>query len=746
MAQDKGAHVSAAMTICLGIALAISQPAAAEPAPSQPDEIIVTARFRAERDQDVGMALSVVSGAEAQQQGVSSLADIARRIPGVSVVDYGPNKADLGFRGLANVSITTNWQRSSALVGVYLDDVAVATPFNVQRSFNLYDIERVEIARGPQGTLYGEGAMGGSVRYITTDPDLNDIEGRLRTMVSSTQNADGALNWRADAVANLPIVPNRFGVRIGAFQNEEAGFIDYSATNIPALATPNGVPREGANDFREYGVRLVALASPSPRLRVRLSADVEQSHNDAEQTINGAANGLTNSGHFALEPQNDRSTLVSARTDYNFSSGTISSVTGYFQRYREDLGLDPAASFGLGFPATKNLSMDETALSEELRFLSNLTGRLNFVVGAYYKSTNTDVALVDFSAVAGAPGTVLDESESYDAEQMAVFGEFRYRATPRLTATIGARFYRERLSAVQVWRQPDQVFSVIPTTTVSSAVPLDQFLPKLLLEYAASEDLLFYASAARGARNGGVNVTSTVTVAEARGVPGVPRTFDGDSVWSYEMGARSSWLDRRLILNAALYYVAWSDVQVQLSPPSGFRGFGNAGAAHSQGLELESRLELTPALTFSGALSYNDAQFDDGYVDQAALGRTVAAGTRMPNTPDWTAAIALDWRSGFPNWSRAEINANFNAQYVGESEGRARTAPLDPAYYEIDSYTLANARISVDTDNWSVTLFADNILDNNTLLHQVNGSVAPSRLLWTTNRPRTIGLEFNAHF
>ncbi|MBL8265264.1 TonB-dependent receptor plug domain-containing protein, partial [Steroidobacter sp.] len=229
------------------------------------EEVVVTARFKEERLQTIGLSAVALSGESLRDAGASTFQDIAGQMAGLNLSDRGPNRIDVSFRGMANVTEGNDWQRSTATVGIYLDDVSVVTPFPTQRSWNMFDVSRVEVVRGPQGTLYGEGAMGGAVRFVTQDPSLERFEGRVAASWGSYSHSSGN-NWRGDATFSMPLIDDVLGLRLTAFKQDDAGFIDFTGAGV-----------RDANSFESSGGRIVLLAKPSENLRVRTSVTYEDS-------------------------------------------------------------------------------------------------------------------------------------------------------------------------------------------------------------------------------------------------------------------------------------------------------------------------------------------------------------------------------------------------------------------------------------------------------------------------------------
>lgn len=706
------------------------------------EEIIVTARYRDESSQDIGLSLMTLSGSELEDQGIESLNDIATRVPNLNLSYSGPNKMNLSIRGLANAISDNTFGRNNPLIGMFLDDISIATSFSTQRSMNTFDLEAIEVLRGPQGTLYGEGSMGGALRYRTNSPDLDDYSAKIRVRVSTPEKSDD-IGHRYDATLNLPIITDVLGLRLTGFWNKEAGYIDFTGTTSDII--PNvvleGVPKSDANEFMSQGIRAIALATPTDDLSIRFNLTFEESEVDAEFLTTANGPDLVNTNYFNLQPGEDDILLVSGRLDYSVGNGTFTSITGYVDRDRFDGGQEGGTSFAFLSPSINDFDIQEESFSQELRFVSSLAGRFNFLTGLYFKSVETTADIRLISALDPSPGTVLDEDEFYDAQQIAAFGELSFDYSDQLRATFGLRYFEEEVDASQEWFQPDFLFSAFPDFSFDAELTIKEWLPKLLLEYKTSDDALLYGSVTRGARNGGLNQTSTVAIANAQGVF-IPRTYNEDSATSYEAGVKSQWLDGRLIANAALFYIAWEDLQARSIDASSGVAIGflrNVGDAVSQGVEVDVVAEPTDWLNLALRGAYTDATLDQ----QISLGVGVVSieDARIPNTPEYQISIVADveYPLGLASESGFNFVAHADYQLIGPMVNAIEQTPETPSVLRIDDYSLANIQVGVDNGRWGVYLFSTNLFDERVFLDN-----SLSTLNVTINPPRTVGLMFKA--
>ena len=726
-----------------GASSAMAQGDEAATAQGRIDEIIVTARYREESAQDIGMSLKALSGDDLKRMGAQDFKDIALRIPGLNIADRGPNQNNISMRGLSNLIFTSTFQRNNPLIGMYLDDVSVVTSFSTQRSFNLFDLESVEVVKGPQGTLYGEGAMGGAIRYQTKRPVLDEFQGKIGMTFGSTKNADD-LNSRVDGTMNIPLIDNEFGLRLTAFHQKDAGYIDFtgetSGDSIGSVLT--NIPRDNANEYEAYGVRGVFLAEPNDDLSARLSVTYEKSEADTEFVVSKGAPDLTNTDYFNLSPHRDDVVALSARIDYQVNNGTFSSITGYVDRERFDGGQQGGVSFLFFSPSTNDFDFSEESLSQEFRFVSKLDGPFNYLAGLYYKVVDTESDIKIVSALDPSPGTILDEDEFYDAKQIAVFGEANYSLKENLVVTVGLRYFKEEVDSNQIWFEPEFLFSGFPENSFSASLVVEEILPKVLLEYAASDSVLFYGTASKGARNGGLNATSTVSIAEALGTS-LPRTYEEDTAWSYEIGAKAQWLDTRLTTNFSLYYIDWSNLQanaIDISTGTAIGFLQNVGDATSKGFEAEVVFNVNDTLSVYFAGNASQAELDDTFV--IGVGAESAKNARIPHTPELSISTGIDLDYPLDHLFGKSINlvAHLDYQFISEQATDIEQIPDSPLFFEIDQHEISNFRIGLESDKWNISLFANNLFDERTIFTENF-----SRLQFI-NKPRTIGLALTANF
>jgi outer membrane receptor protein involved in Fe transport len=708
------------------------------------EAVIVTARYREESLLKMGMAISAFSGDELERGGINDFNEIILRSPGLDSANRGPNKNDISIRGLANANAINDFSRRNPLVGVYMDGVPIATPFNSQRGWNLFDLARVEVVRGPQGTLYGEGAMGGAIRYITNDPVLDRFEGKLKTSISSTKDS-GELNRDVYATINVPIVDERFGARITGFYRYDDGFID-----LPVVGENN------ANDYESAGVRIVTVGNITDALQLRLSATYEDNKLGSEWIVTGDADDLI-SANPLLEPVDDEALLLTGQITYETTYGTFTSITGYLDRDQDESGYDWLTTAGFGGLTTKSYVLGNEQFTQEFRFASQFEGPLNFMVGAYYKDLDsvqdlfvwTDIGLPEF-----VPSG--DQEESYKGKHYSGFGEVTWDVRDNLRLTAGVRYFREDVKATQTWTATT-LSPFPPTETRVIDLPIREWLPKFGVEYSPTENWLIYGAAGRGARNGSTSDTTTLVFLEAGGFDTTSiSTYGPDSAWSYEVGFKGVALNNRLTANLALYYTDWSDIQgVVLTPPivlfGGFQ-FGitsNLEAAESKGAELFVEFQATDALSLFFNGNVTDAEISEDSVFDPATGTVIPEGSEIPNVPEYSLSTGGEYVYSLGTFFGREATfvAHVDYQYVADRK-RGLEPEGSPPGVSFPSFDLLNFRAGVETERWAVNVFVRNVM-NEIVPFYVDGPlgsalVPPTQLY--IGQPRTIGLSASVDF
>lgn len=700
---------------------ASSPEAAAGPeAPVSLEEIVVTAQKRSERLLDVPMSISVVTGEALARQGAMSLLDIASTVPGMSTAQFSPGQNRVQLRGISSL-------QGLPTVGQYLDEI----PLNVEGGFPTYgadirfiDLQRIEVLRGPQGTLYGEGSMGGTIRYLTHDPDLKSpaftLDGALAIVT------DGSQLYRTNIVANLPLVSDVLGIRLAGGYERSPGWIDY-----PALG------RSDVNDGTSKTARLKTLWRPSDDF----TAELLLLYQDTDQSADSLGNQSRVAPFLIATPYIDRNRLGSLVLNYDAGAFTVLSATGLMSRtsnqtldyttllgnFYQMLGVSPNST---QYPHTISARalFEFKSISEEIRFASDSAGPLVWTAGLYYRDYWENGTVRSVATPDPLPFALLDDGSADESRSVAVFGQLSYHFAPKVEATVGLRYFRDDRS---IPGGPEGSELGQPVVTLAQDATFTSINPRLVASYRPDGGTLLYLSAAEGFRSGGMNGSSVALA----GCP-FPVNFDPEKLWTYELGANLSRLDGRVTIQAALYYNDWKQIQeLQYCPGLAALGPQTISGGRAKGTGFDLQVSLRPLSSLSLALtgSYNNSYYRD---DSAAH----IAGDRVDFVPRWTAAVSGDydfkWCVGIGG------RAHLDYQYTGAWSVALRNQLATPTGAAFsDAYALLNARVSAVFGKWEVAVFGQNIADvNKRAIPQYGGYLAQ-----TTLQPRTlgIGLRYN---
>lgn len=691
------------------------------------EEIVVTANKRSEPLQSVPMSISAFTGATLEREGVTNIQDYGNRIPNLTFQATDQSRTDL------QTSIQIRGVSGAGTTGFYVDDSPLLASLNPR----VIELDRIEILRGPQGTLYGARSMGGTVRYITRAPGLSDWEGQLHTEVSSTKG--GSLNDLVDGVVNVPVIPGVFAVRALAYQEHDSGWLDR--VPLPDAPTQFQVHRK-FNDADYSGGQIVGLISLadgvwsiSPRFIFQQTSRGGRSEADtfAANTLNARLFDVNENGGSNWK-------LATLTVKYQRPFGEFVAASSYFKQHDDDtedgseilnalLGQEPPV------PGYVTAYDDNRVFSQELRFTSAFQGPLHFTAGAFYQKT--DETLV-FPASPMQPITddLFHLHNPLTVKETALFAEATFDITKALSVTAGVRHFKNEVDFFSL--QGGLLGDGIPFSGTQTQSGNN---PKFGLQYRFDADHMVYANAAKGYRIGGVNSFAANKCSDGFTAIGITadaaRTFASDSLWSYEAGLKTSWLEHRLTANIAGFYIDWKNLQQVLGlGDCGYQATINVGAAKSKGFELETAWKPAQGVSVSLGGGYTDAYITD---NGGLTGNAAAVGSRVQNVPKWTvnAAVDLDGRVGpLPGFLHVDY------AYVGDSFN-ARNAPrIRP------SYSLANIRGGVQLDRWELALFVKNLTDKAADLGDVPPMVIqlPGRPRIAINTPRTIGIDLRVKF
>ena len=698
-------------------------------------EIIVTATRREATVQSVPLSVHVITEEALARLGATGFADYALSVPGMSYTDGGTGGEKQTIRGIS----TNTWFDINSATAVYLDEVPITNaggpigpPFNPDPM--LVDVKRIEVLRGPQGTLFGASAMGGAIRIITNKPDLSEADAFVDGTVTSTK--DGEFGYGLHGMFNMPLNDGRAGIRAVGYHRDLGGFVD----NVS-----NG--QSNVNNKEISGARLsgTVLLSDNVSLTGRIVYQDRQSDGlDHEESNEGPRKQSR-----LEEPREDEWVNYNLVLNLDLGWSSLISSTSFLDRtvnVQADLSPLLDLFFGVSNPLWVVNKEQVNELVQEIRLVSSGENRFSWLAGIFYQDQdqdrNQDFPSPGFDALTGGmasmfgpPDILFVDRSNFTLEQLALYGELSYRLTDRLEISAGAR-----------WFNIDRDFKsdsagllfVMGDVSDSGSASESGVTPRFSLSYVAIENLTLYGTAAEGFRPGGVNPPEGSTEPEcvmelaALGVSEFPSGYDSDSLWSYELGAKARLLDGRVQLNTAVYHIDWSGMQTSKLLNCGVGLIENAGAVDSDGIEVELVSRPLDNVDIIVAASYNDPTLSE---DVPNLGGS--AGDRIPGVPRFTANFGMSYYFSAFGDREAFIHGNYS--YVSNSFSEFdRTISR-----ELPSYSVANFRIGVNTQHWSTALFVNNVFDERGILF-VNDNILGQ---WVTaTRPRTVGINTTWRF
>jgi iron complex outermembrane receptor protein len=705
------------------------------------EEVIVTSQRRTTDVQTTAAAVSAFSSEDLKLRSAYSVDDLNNLSPSVLVSSF-QGEAQIYIRGIGYSSIVGGSDSSTAF---HSDGVYISRPAGALPAF--MDVERVEVLRGPQGTLYGRNATGGSVNVLTKGPgDHLEYEGEL-----TVGNYD---RFRLFGAISGPLTDN-IGIRLAVQREKRSGY----TTLIRPLSDPAGIGsvRDKAEDKDEWIARITVDATLSDSLKFILKADHYQA-DDAAVTWTYFDDGtLTNPIYQALVPTSIRArpysrtygsdlqpfnkprvSGVSGKFEWNLNSVTLTSLTAYRQtrpHNRDDLDLSPV------FGVDQVREEDQDQFSQEFQVTSVTPGRLQWILGAYFFNEHNFIRNEYFLPFTDALFALPDDpaccllqlNGRTSTRAYALFGESTLSLTDRAQLVLGGRYSREKRGGdnlVVFKNAPVNVFdnvAAFPETSFSA------FTPKAGLNFALSEAAFLYASASRGFKSGGFNPGSYQNTA-----------FNPEKIWAYEAGAKLTLLDRTVRLNTAAFYYDYTDLQVQDTENNNVI-IRNAAAARVAGIELESSWLPSRAFRIDTNATWLDAKFTDGALPDPkypALGVQSLSGKSLPRAPRFKAGVGAQYAAGLGTHG----SLTFRADYTWQDKIYFSAFNIPILREKAYGWTKARILYTGPSDNWTVAAFVDNATNETVATNKIfNGDIIGSTVVGSLAPPRTFGLEFTVH-
>ncbi|MEO1041466.1 MAG: TonB-dependent receptor [Pseudomonadota bacterium] len=677
--------------------------AAAQDAEADDDTIVVTAQRRAESILEVPISITAIGAAEIDERGVEQLRDLQFAIPGLFVADRGPSTTQIQLRGVSQFV-------GSPTIGSYIDELSIA-PSNTGTAISpqLIDLERVEVLRGPQPALYGENSMGGTIRYITANPNLKEVEGSVGGEIAGTEGGDPI--YRTEGVINLPLVDDKLAVRVSGVFEEAGGWID--------------TPRENnANVNTVSQIRGKVLYKPVESVELSLLV-LNQNSEEDESSFAFEDDTLPTPGQGGSE---DDFTLGNFLASWDTGPVTILSSTGFIDR-DVSLAIDQS-DFSIPFYGLFGATIDSLSVvqensferfSQELRVTSNGEGPLTYVFGATYiddESTGESASVTSPIPVDQLPFDLFGVPESTGGSEFwTIYGQLDYQLTERFEVQFGARYFEDEQSLVLAPGVPEE------SATFSS------FNPKFSANFDTGNGIVF-ATIAKGFRSGGFNALALTD-------PAVPLDFDPETIWTYEIGTKQALFDGRLTVDLTVYYNEWSDIQQNPVPNNGIpqRFVVNGGEASGFGIDSGLLFEATEHLTLSATGGWTFIEYDEASA-------THAEGDPLDLVPEFTGSLSADYRRPITDKTIGFGRLDFN--YTDESQNTLRNLAGTgiPEITFTDARRIVNARLGVEYGKVEVYAFGENLLNDNGITYPAVGTIAiPVR-----PRPMVIGFGANVQF
>jgi iron complex outermembrane receptor protein len=739
------ASSASVLALAPAVAMAQSTPASAGGAPANASEVIVTATKRAEPVKKVPAAISVLSARQLQTAGVTEMRDLNGLVPGL-LVSGGVGSGEFVIRGLdstADASPVTGLQIDGAPIGPVSYASAGATQLP---EIDPSSVARIEVLKGPQGTLYGGSTLGGIVQFVTRKPNLDQAEGSIYVEGSGTEGGDG--NYVVRAAASAPIVQDKLGFQISAYDNDLGGFIDDRALGDDKF------------DYHHaYGGRVAVLWQVNPDFQVEVSDLYSRqiSRLDAvPYTPSGhPLNGDLTYNEGALPVYDSTFNMVALNATYDLHWATLSYI-GTYQKiqtaYAFSYDQSPLTAIieddlpvfgGVTIPAGASLAVrsqsDTSKYTSELRLASPDQGRVRWLVGMFYNNESTNAPEEAYAIQpdqAPAPGP-LGGLISYDLlprlQEISGFGDLTFYITPQLDVTGGVRVGQVNQTYEQLAGGSDLAAENLLSTLIGFApTPADTGVKSASenvetylanVRYHLSPNDMVYFRYATGFRVGGPNDT----------VPGLPATFAPDTTQDYEIGWKTNFWDNRGYLDLDVYNINWDNIQVPIES-EGLSGLTNGGTAISRGVEASVNLTPIKGLSLTASGAYNDA-----HLTQIAVAGVGRPGDPLPNAPKWSGSFGAnyEWELG-DDW-RPFVGGQ--VRYVDERHYTyAHSAFI--ADYIMPAYTLVDVQAGVRHGPYEVTVFARNLGNERAQL----GDYSLGANFLVVQRPLTIGASFGAHF
>jgi iron complex outermembrane receptor protein len=761
------------------------------------EQVIVTAQKRATALQDVPFSIAAATEQQIRNSGASDLPELARNIAGLTITDLGPGQSQVAIRGISAGQVIRDQPGVKESVGVYLDESAISVALFTP-DLDLFDLERFEVLRGPQGTLFGAGSSSGTLRYITRQPQLETF-----AAVAEANGFTGSgteFGGGVKAALNFPLADTA-ALRLVGYYDQLAGFIDSYYPGRPV--------REDVNGGEKSGGRIALLLQPNDRISITPRIVYQKLQTDGfprfdvysilgnpltttEPPVTPGERGQVTQLREGID---DEFTLTDLKMEFGLGGVTLTSVSSYTDRdvlvLRDASQLSGSVSFQFGGTSAdvrmNSPLYDTTSLhsfSQEVRLASDGGGGFEWLVGAFYQKTGRHygqnlptpgydaflarVNLPPSSFFNAPPDTPYFSDLTYDFKQFALFGEGTWRFTQEWSLTGGVRYYDFDEDRVLTFAGvfADQGYTDQPGSTSS-----DGYSPRVIVSYEPNDDLLFTAQVARGFRLGGINDPLNVALCGRDDLTTYSGqdTFNDEKTLNYELGAKTRLADGHVTLNASVFYSEIDDLQAVTDAGSCSSRIILNAQAESIGAEVELFARPSEQWDFGISATYVQAEITESRL--SAVGVPIAGirkGNRLPTAPEFQAAANATYN--WPWSAQLDGFASLTVQHVGSSYTQLadQEAPFGcvgcpgaPGFFpfgtpddvtqftfepELPDYQIGNLRLGIKAQQWETALFVNNLWDERALLSLDRERTSRARVGYLTNMPRTYGVSLRMTF
>jgi len=737
------------------------------------EEIVVTARKRSETAQDIPVSITALSNDYLEKAKARDFADFAGQVPGLQFQDLGPGNKEYIIRGVN--------AKGPSTVGTYYDE-AVVTGFNEgdgggkNIDIKLIDMDRIEVLNGPQGTLYGANSMSGTIKFIPNKPNLEHFSSFAEADVSTTEK--GSENYTVDAMLNMPLSETA-ALRVVGWRADNSGYIDQ-----PRIES--GL-RKNINDEETNGGRFMLRLQPSEGFTVDASILAQDTKSDGsprytpkgvtafntdnlldigtiEDFRSGAALGipvpqakyiapytvtddLTNTD-ITTNKWEDKFYIASLTMNWDFEAGSLLATTNYYDRDM-DFAFDSTPillAFAVPVPGITLEPESRKVWSNEIRFSSSIGDRIDYVAGVYFQKAKNriDVQVLTIDQDGNpfgvfTPGDVPGGDATFDTgntffgsivkketKQEAAFGEMNIKLADQFKLTVGARYFHSKLDGTA---ETTHEFGSGNSPPANNSSKDHKFTYKVSLSYDATPDQMIYGTVSTGFRIGGLNQANLPFA------PGIPETYDSDSLINYEVGYKASTTDHRVQFSGAAYYIDWTDMMLSQVDATGSIPFiANVGDARIYGLEANLDALLSDNWEFSIGGSLINAELTEDQPPDP-FGNNGMDGDKIPNVPKQQGYLALTYK--IPINSETTLSSRFDVTYRGSTDTQFNS---ESRYnVSLDSYTILNWIWFLEYKNWTLSAYVKNLTDERAQFDAISSDQDPLGIIG--NRPRTWGVS-----